>query len=172
MSKWLRYLFLFIVMVLLQVTIGNDIHLFGVAIPFFYIYFILRLPLSLSINWTLTLAFVLGLTIDIFSNTPGMNALACVVMAALRKPVLNLYTPRGEDYAEAIPSIRSFGMSLYVRYLLTLSLCFCVVLFLVESLSLLNVGRLILRVVASTALTFLVVLGMDSLTKTGREKRL
>lgn len=172
MSDWLRYLFLFVIVVLLQVTIGNDIHLFGVAIPFFYIYFILRLPLSLSINWTMTLAFVLGLTIDIFSNTPGMNSLSSVVLAALRKPVLNLYTPRGEDYAESVPSIRSFGMSLYVRYALTLSLCFCAVLFLVESLSLLNIGRLIARVAASTTLTFLVVLGMDSLTKSGREKRL
>ena len=110
--------------------------------------------------------------IDIFSNTPGMNALSCVILSVLRKPVLNLYTPRGEDYAEAIPSIRSFGMSLYVRYALTLSLCFCVVLFFVESLSLFNLGRLVARVVASTALTFLVILGMDSLTKTGREKRL
>ena len=91
MSDWLRYLFLFVIVVLLQVIIGNNIHLFGVAIPFFYIYFILRLPLSLSVNWVMTLAFVLGLTIDIFSNTPGMNALACVVLAALRKPVLNLY---------------------------------------------------------------------------------
>ena len=38
MSNWLRYITLFIVMVLLQVLIGNNIHLFGVAIPFFYIF--------------------------------------------------------------------------------------------------------------------------------------
>ena len=101
MNSWLRYFFLFIVVVFLQVTIGNSIHLLGVAIPFLYIYFIIRLPLSLSVNWTLTLAFILGLVIDIFSNTPGMNALACTVVAFLRKPILNLYTPRGEDYSES-----------------------------------------------------------------------
>jgi rod shape-determining protein MreD len=94
MNSWLRYFFLFIVVVFLQVTIGNNIHLLGVAIPFLYIYFIIRLPLSLSVNWTFTLAFILGLVIDIFSNTPGMNALACTVVAFLRKPILNLYTPR------------------------------------------------------------------------------
>jgi hypothetical protein len=48
MNSWLRYFFLFIVVVFLQVTIGNSIHLLGVAIPFLYIYFIIRLPLSLS----------------------------------------------------------------------------------------------------------------------------
>lgn len=144
----------------------------GVAIPFLYIYFIIRLPLSLSVNWTLTLAFILGLVIDIFSNTPGMNALACTVVAFLRKPILNLYTPRGEDYSESEPSIRNFGMSLFVRYVLTFSLCFCTLLFVIESFSFFDIGRLIVRVLASTILTFLVILGMDSLTKSGREKRL
>ena len=172
MSNWLRYILLFAVVVFLQVTVGNSIHLFGVAIPFLYIYFLVRLPLSLSVNWVMTLAFLLGLTIDTFCNTPGMHALSCVVLAVLRKPVLNLYTPRGEDYIEATPSIRSFGMSLYVRYTLTLSFCFCLTLFLIESLSFLNVGRLFLRVFASTILTFLMILGMDSLTRSGREKRL
>ena len=160
MNSWLRYFFLFIVVVFLQVTIGNSIHLLGVAIPFLYIYFIIRLPLSLSVNWTLTLAFILGLVIDIFSNTPGMNALACTVVAFLRKPILNLYTPRGEDYSESEPSI------------LTFSLCFCTLLFVIESFSFFDIGRLIVRVLASTILTFLVILGMDSLTKSGREKRL
>ena len=151
MNSWVRYFFLFIVVVFLQVTIGNSIHLLGVAIPFLYIYFIIRLPLSLSVNWTLTLAFILGLVIDIFSNTPGMNALACTVVAFLRKPILNLYTPRGEDYSESEPSIRNFG---------------------IESFSFFDIGRLIVRILASTILTFLVILGMDSLTKSGREKRL
>ena len=164
MNSWVRYFFLFIVVVFLQVTIGNSIHLLGVAIPFLYIYFIIRLPLSL--------AFILGLVIDIFSNTPGMNALACTVVAFLRKPILNLYTPRGEDYSESEPSIRNFGMSLFVRYVLTFSLCFCTLLFVIESFSFFDIGRLVLCVLASTILTFLVILGMDSLTKSGREKRL
>ena len=171
MNSWLRFLLLFVVMVFLQVTVGNSIHLFGVAIPFLYIYFIVRLPLSLSTNWTMTVAFLLGLTIDVFCNTPGMNALSCVIVAALRKWLLKLYTPRVEDYAEVEPSIRNFGLSLYVRYTLTLSFCFCLTLFLVESLSFFDAGRLALRVFSSTILTFLVILGMDRLTKSGREKR-
>ena len=68
MNSWLRYFFLFIVVVFLQVTIGNSIHLLGVAIPFLYIYFIIRLPLSLSVNWTLTLAFILGLVIQQYAG--------------------------------------------------------------------------------------------------------
>lgn len=78
----------------------------------------------------------------------------------------------GEDYSESEPSIRNFGMSLFVRYVLTFSLCFCTLLFVIESFSFFDIGRLIVRILASTILTFLVILGMDSLTKSGREKRL
>ena len=159
MNSWLRYFFLFIVVVFLQVTIGNSIHLLGVAIPFLYIYFIIRLPLSLSVK-------------SLKRMSPGMNALACTVVAFLRKPILNLYTPRGEDYSESEPSIRNFGMSLFVRYVLTFSLCFCTLLFVIESFSFFDIGRLVLRVLARTIFMLGVIVGLGSLTKSGREKRL
>ncbi len=172
MNNVIRYFLLFVGMVLLQVIVGNSIHLFGVAIPFLYIYFIIRLPLSLSMNWVLTLSFCIGLTIDLFCNTPGMNALACTVVGGLRKPILTLYTPRSEDYVDEIPSIKAFGASMYVRYLLTFCLVFCTTLFFIESLSFFHLGQLLLRIGASTLLTFLLILGMDSLTGSRREKRL
>ncbi len=172
MNNVIRYFFLFVGLILLQVIVGNSIHLFGVAIPFLYIYFIIRLPLSLSTNWLLTLSFLTGLTIDLFCNTPGMNALACTITGGMRKTIVSLYTPRSEDYIDEVPSIKSFGSSMYVRFLLTFVLIFCTVLFLIESLSLFNLGQLLIRIVASTILTFLLLLGMDSLTGSRREKRL
>ncbi len=172
MNSVIRYFFLFVGLVLLQVVVGNNIHLFGIAIPFFYIYFIIRLPLLLSTNWVLTLSFLMGITIDFFCNTPGMNALACTIMGSLRKTIVSLYTPRSEDYIDEIPSIKAFGSSMYIRFLLTFVLFFCTVLFLIESLSLFNLGQLLIRIIASTILTFLLLLGMDSLTGSRREKRL
>ena len=65
MNSWVRYFFLFIVVVFLQVTIGNSIHLLGVAIPFLYIYFIIRLFPKISNHsekrhclWHLTLTLL------------------------------------------------------------------------------------------------------------------
>lgn len=69
------YIFSFIILVLLQVSVFNRIALFGYATPFLFLYFILKLPTTLSANWTMTLSFLMGLVIDIFSNTPGMYAL-------------------------------------------------------------------------------------------------
>ena len=55
------YIFSFIILVLLQVSVFNRIALFGYATPFLFLYFILKLPTTLSANWTMTLSFLMGL---------------------------------------------------------------------------------------------------------------
>ena len=42
------YIFSFIILVLLQVSVFNRIALFGYATPFLFLYFILKLPTTLS----------------------------------------------------------------------------------------------------------------------------
>ena len=158
-------------MVLVQV-ICNHICIFGVAIPLIYIYFIVRLPINLSVNWAMTFAFLLGLTIDIFSNTQGMNALACTVTAALRRPVFSLYFAREDDLANPIPSIRTLGSGIYIKYLLSIVLLFNIMLFLIQSFTLADIRITILRIIASTILTTFLLFGIDSLDNTKREKRL
>lgn len=167
----LRDFFIALLFILLQVLIFNQIHLFEVAVPLVFIYIIFKMPISLSTVWVLTLSFLLGLVVDIFSNTPGMNALACTILAFMRRPILSLYLPHGYDYATEVPSIRCFGMWLYVRYSLTLSLLYCTLVFLIESLSFFDLPYLILRILGSTLLTFVLILCIDSLSQ-GNEKRL
>ena len=167
----LQFALLYVIMVLVQV-ICNHICIFGVAIPLIYIYFIVRLPINLSVNWAMTFAFLLGLTIDIFSNTQGMNALACTVTAALRRPVFSLYFAREDDLANPIPSIRTLGSGIYIKYLLSLVLLFNILLFLIQSFTLADIRITILRIIASTILTTCLLFGIDSLDNTKREKRL
>ena len=61
----------------------NHIHLFAVATPLLYIYFILQLhrnyPQWASMLW----GFFMGVVIDTFSNTPGVAAGALTLIAAV-----------------------------------------------------------------------------------------
>ena len=84
-----HFLILFVALLVAQV-ICSKIVLFSVAMPVIYIYLILRLPLNYSLNWTLTIAFLFGLFVDMFNNTQGMNSLACVVMTIVRRPVFDM----------------------------------------------------------------------------------
>ena len=72
----LRFIFLFLILTICQVVVFTHICLFGVAVPLVFIYFIIKLPVTLGVNWAMTVSFLLGLTVDLFSNTQGMNALA------------------------------------------------------------------------------------------------
>ena len=83
----------FVGLVLLQVLILNNVHIAGYATPFLYVYFILKFASGTSRNELMLWAFFLGLTIDIFSNTPGMNAAATVFLAFVRPTFLRLFTP-------------------------------------------------------------------------------
>ena len=116
---------MFITLTLLQVTVFNHICLFNLAVPFVFIYFIVRLPITMSINWILTLAFILGLIVDIFSDTHGMHALACTITAMSRRRILQLYFPREDDLTDPQPSIKTLGFGIYVKYLFTLVLFYC-----------------------------------------------
>ena len=84
----------FIGLVLLQVLILNNVHIAGYATPFLYIYLILKFESETPRNTLMLWAFFLGLTVDIFSDTPGMNAAATVALAFLRPTFLRLFVPR------------------------------------------------------------------------------
>lgn len=173
MSKTiLQYTVMFVILILAQAIVFNHICLFGVALPLVFICFIVKLPLSLGLNWVLTLGFLLGFMMDIFSDTPGLNALCCTVLSALRRLVVRLYMPRNDEMSDTVPSARSMGSSVYMKYLFTMSMIYAALYFMIESMTFFNFGRLVLKVLSSGLLTFLFIMAIGSLTSRRREKRL
>ena len=86
----LRGFIYFVVLVLVQVLILNNIHFLRVATPFLYLYFILKMPVGSSRTNVVFFSFLIGLVIDIFSNTPGMHAFACTLAGFIRHPLIQL----------------------------------------------------------------------------------
>ncbi|MDE6078438.1 MAG: rod shape-determining protein MreD [Duncaniella sp.] len=168
----LQFAILGIALILAQVIVFNHICLFNVAVPLVFIYLILRLPITLSLNWLLTVSFVMGLLVDIFSDTQGMNAMACTILAVCRRPVFRLYVPREEDVTRPEPSMHTLGTPVYLKYLITATLLYCTVIFSIEAFTFFNPLMLVLRIVCSTALSVLLMLGIDSLMTPRSEKRL
>lgn len=164
----LKYLLLFLILVVAQVVVFNHLCLFNVAVPLVFVYFIIKLPVNLPVNWAMTFSFLIGLTVDIFSNTQGMNALACTILAVARIPVLRLYFPREDDMSNPEPSLRTLGPAVYMKYLLTAVFIYCALFFLIEAFTFYNWGLMLMRILASTLLTFIILLAFDSLTSRSR----
>ena len=167
----IQFILLFIVLTVLQL-VCNKIVLWGVAMPVVFIYLILRLPVNLHGGWVLTIAFFSGLIIDIFDNPPGMNALACTLMAAVRRPVFNMFVSRENDMNIPIPSVDSMGIGDYFKYMATLVTLYCSLIFLIQAFSLHDIVLTLARIAASSALSIMIIFALDSLVSTRREKRL
>ena len=69
----IRNVFYFVILVLIQVLILNNIHFLRIATPFLYLYFIIKLPIGTSETKVVVYSFLIGFVIDLFSNTPGMH---------------------------------------------------------------------------------------------------
>lgn len=160
-NDFVRNLIYFVLFVLVQVLFLNHIHFLRLATPFLYIYFLLKLPNGVSRSRMLFLAFFTGLTIDAFTNTPGMHAAACTLMGFIREPLIQFLT--GKDLPEGVyPSFRSFGYGGFFRYTLTLVAIHHLVLFGIESLSLFDPLFLLLRIVGSVGMTTLLVCAVEA----------
>lgn len=163
MTKTLiQYTLLFVIMVLAQVLIFNRLYLFETAIPLAFIYFIIKLPITMGVIGVMSLSFFTGFTIDLFSDTPGMNALACTILATMRLPIFRLYVPREEDLTDPEPSIHSLGPGVFMKYALSITFVYCILYFVIESFTLFNLVNLILRIVGSTLLTFIIIMCIDN----------
>ncbi|MDE6095761.1 MAG: rod shape-determining protein MreD [Muribaculaceae bacterium] len=159
----IKFSFLFIVILLAQVLICNHIAIFNVAVPIIFIYFIIRLPISLGKGILFTLAFTMGLCVDIFADTLGVNALACTLLAAMKRPVFYAYIPKDDKTKYLTPSLSSLGVGIYCKYLITMVGLYCLMAFTIEYFNFAEVKEIVILAASSCLLTFVMLLAIDSL---------
>ena len=152
----------FIGLVLMQVLILNQMHVNGYATPFLYIFFILKFHSRVSRNELMLWAFALGLIVDMFSNTPGMNAASATCLAFFRNTLLRMVTLRDMDEGFR-PSVRSMGMSSFIRYVFLSCSMFCSILFLIDTFSFYDFPVILLKILISIISTMLCVFCVEML---------
>lgn len=153
---WIKYLLLYLFVVLVQVLILNQLQVSGYLNPYFYMLFILLLPVSTPRYLVLFLAFFTGFTIDFFTDTPGLHAAATTLLGYLRTPVLYLVSGRGSDIAE-YPSLKNNGLRWFLIYSVLLVLVHHFFLFYMEVFSFTGFFRTLIRAIFSTILSVFVI---------------
>lgn len=162
-GSFISRLFTLIGLVLLQVLFLNRINLFGYVTPLFYLWMIARFDSSMSRTSILLWAFFLGLSIDIFSGTPGLNAAAATLVAMFQPGIVKLFVPL-DCHDVLLPCSASMGGRQFAGYLLLITALHHTVYFILLSIPLGDWTVLVLKVVFSTLLTFLFMLVAESVT--------
>ena len=160
----LQNIFRFILLVLAQVLVLNNIQFLGFINPYIYILFIISLPVRMPRWSALLLAFILGLTIDVFSNTPGMHASAAVLIAFLRNGIIQLFITIDEGN-NPTPSYYTFSVAPYIKYVVFMVLIHHTTLFLLEAFSFAHFWLMLFKIILSSLVTILLILGIQSFNK-------
>jgi rod shape-determining protein MreD len=148
----IRYTILFIALVLLQVLILNNINLFGYLNPFIYIVFVFFYPLRKEKTSFLFLSFLLGLSIDFFSNSGGINAAATLFIAYFRLPIL-IYVLRKSDFDYQLFNVRSMSLGKSITYIFILTFIHSLIIYSLEYFSLNDFFEIIKKSILSTVFT-------------------
>lgn len=159
-----RILFRALLLLAVQVFVCNQIHLFGYATPILVCALLLYFPQQAPRVGMLLWSFVLGLGVDIFSNTPGLCAGSLTFVAMLRPMLLDLQIPKDKDDS-FVPTYRGMGFWRHVRFVFMLVFVHIAAYHLLDSFSFYHLGDFFLSFLLSLVLTFVLVLLMDSLRK-------
>lgn len=145
------------ILVLIQVFIFSNINFNGSICPYIYIIFILLYPPDRNRYVFLLLCFLLGLGVDIFEDTGGINAFSSVVLGFLSKYIIRMVS--GTKFFE-VEEFRfsDFSMGQWFFYTLIMVVIHHLTLFFMETFSFSNALNTLLKAVYSSAFTIVFIL--------------
>ena len=115
-NAWVKYGLIFLLVVLLQGLVVNNLELNVYFHPMIYPIMILILPFETNSFVSMTIALVLGLAIDAFSNTFGLHASAAMLIGYLRPTILRYLRPRDGYDPSLLPTIHDMGIVWFLAY--------------------------------------------------------
>ena len=146
----------FIFLVLLQVLIFNKFDLFGIYNPYICLVFILTFPVKMSKISFMVVAFAFGFTLDLFSNSLGLNTTACLTVAFLRSYIMSFifggfFDPLGLKLIKNYVSDSSFSQK--ILYVSSIILIHHFILFSLEAFSLKHMSTVMLKTIITYLLS-------------------
>jgi len=162
MNDILQHTIRFFILAGIQILVLNNVQISGYINPFVYILFIMLLPPKMPKAIVLILAFVMGFTIDVFSDSYGIHSSATVLLAFLRPKVLALVSVKGGEDLEEI-GIKQLKINRFFTYSGILCLIHHFTLFYLEAFRLNEFFDTFLRALYSSFISILMILMIESL---------
>ena len=153
----------FILLLAAQIVIFNNFNLFGFINPFPYILFIILYPVNSNKNGLLLASFLLGITMDLFCNSGGVHAAACVTLAYLRPQIFKFAF--GLSYEYQTVKLNDVLSPERFSFIVTAVIIHHVVLFFLEIFSFILILEMLFRTLLSTIFTIILCIVIIYLIK-------
>ncbi len=160
----------FIVLMLFQITVFNNVYLGGYINPFLYILFIIMLPTRMNKSYIITLSFLAGLCIDIFSNTLGFHAF-CATLAGFSRIIFadKIITGNGDTEIDT-PSIKSVSFYNFFVYSIIVTLVYNFSYYVLDFFTFQDLLQIIVHTILNSIITWLLIIGCQYLFMSRKKK--
>ena len=154
MNKSINQVLLFFFLLLLQVIVLNNINFLGDINPYLYITFIFLFPLKENRFSFLFFSFILGLSIDFFSDSGGIHAFATLFIAYIRLFFIRVYFRKiPADYPFFNLKSEPFGK--VFNFVVTLTLIHHLIYFSFANFSFQNLSNVFLNTLYASVFTLI-----------------
>ena len=160
---WTKQIGRYVLVMVLQVLLFNQLQLLGVCHPYIYILCLLMMPITLPHSADMFIGAAVGLVMDAFCNTPGIHMAACILVMFMRPYLLGVIVNDKDRLNEQI-SIHSLGLEAMVKYTAVLVVVHHLMVFMIASWGWTHLGFVLLETVVSSILTIGIILGYNMLT--------
>ncbi|MDX1907286.1 MAG: hypothetical protein SF053_09655 [Bacteroidia bacterium] len=156
MIESLRYLLAWVLYILMQDLLFNNMTLFHAATPFVFLLFLILLPLNLPVIALLGIGFVTGLAADLFYGVAnlGLHTAACTLVMLFRNRLVSIISSSNVRNINEI-SFRQQNSVWITSLLLPMILIHHSAYFLLDAFSLHDFFFTLLKILSSSLYTFL-----------------
>lgn len=165
----IKNIFKFLLLILVQVLIIQNINLSSYIILLPYVLIIILLPFEFSRLSVLFISFFVGVCIDYFYDSSGLHASACTIMGFSRYYILKFISPRDGYDLGVKPTVNDMGLAWFLSYAGLLILVHHVFFFYLEVFRFNEFFRTFFRVFLSSIGTFVLIYLIQFLFYTNRK---
>ena len=159
---WTKQTIRYIIVMLLQVLLFDQLQLWGVCHPYIYILGLLMMPITLPHIADMVIGAGVGLLMDVFCNSLGIHTAACILIMFIRPYLIGAIVNDKDRLNEQI-SLRSIGMEALIKYVVILVLVHHLTVFLLAAWSWAHIGFVLLETLISSLITCVIVIGYNIL---------
>ena len=156
MNKNVNNILRFFILILIQVTVLNGINFGGFINPQIYILYVILFPYyNKHKGYLLLSSFFLGISIDFFMNSGGINAFSLTLIAYLRQDIFNIIIGK-QDKNESI-SFHEIPVAKSITYITILASIHISTMYWLENFSFEGLGSMFIRIFFSTIYSTLII---------------
>lgn len=159
---WTKQLVRYILVMLLQVLLFDQLQLWGACHPYIYILCLLMLPITLPHSVDMLIGAIAGIIMDIFCNSLGIQTAACILIMFIRPYLIGAIVNDKDRLNEQI-SLRAIGMEAMIKYVVILVIIHHLTVFSLAAWSWHHIGFVLLETVVSSIVTISIIIGYNAL---------